>query len=100
VAAFAPRWRESGDGSGRVHAGGGRRRGGLERLSAAWREGGVGEGAWWLARRMTGGGGRRSVTCEQGRGRMARVGHARGCGPIGERRELGRAQEKHCDFFI
>jgi hypothetical protein len=30
---------------------------------------------------------------------MARVGHARGCGPIGERRELGRAQEKHCDFF-
>jgi hypothetical protein len=73
---------------------------GSVRLNAAWREGGVGEGAWWPVRRAASGGGRLSVTCEQGRGRMVRVGRARGCGPTGERRELGRAQGKQCDFFI
>jgi hypothetical protein len=51
-----------------------------------------GRGTWWPARRVAGRGGRRSMTCEQGRGRMVRVGRARGCGPTGERRELGWAR--------
>jgi hypothetical protein len=31
---------------------------------------------------------------------MAHVGRARGCGPTGERRELGEAREKQCDFLF
>jgi hypothetical protein len=46
-----------------------------------------GRGGWWPARRVADGGGRRSVTCDQGRERMARVGRAWGPGPAGERRE-------------
>jgi hypothetical protein len=99
--AFALRQRESGDGvRARPRERREKERGGLVRRGAVWREGGVGEGAWWPTRRTTGGGGRRSVTCEQGRGRMARMGHVRGCGTTRERRELGRAREKQCDFFI
>jgi hypothetical protein len=60
---------KAGAGSGRVHVGGGRRRGGVRCGSAphgakaAW-----GRGTWWPARRVASRGGRQSATCEQGRG--------------------------------
>jgi hypothetical protein len=60
----------------------------------------MGEGGLVAGMSRGGRGGYRSVTCEHGRGRMARVSRARGCGPTGESRELGRSREKQCDFLF